>query len=65
MQEQISGIQKLIDTLIEYSVSYGFQVLGALIVLAAGFFIANWICGILSKFFEKKNYINEKSRGIS
>ncbi len=36
MQEQISAIQKLINTTIEYSVSYGFQVLGALIVLAAG-----------------------------
>lgn len=54
MQEQISAIQKLINTVIEYSVSYGFQVLGALIVLAAGFLVANWACGTLSRLFEKK-----------
>jgi len=54
MQEQISAIQKLINTVIEYSVSYGFQVLGALIVLAAGFLAANWACGTLSRLFEKK-----------
>ena len=54
MQEQISAIQKLINTVIEYSVSYGFQVLGALIVLAAGFLVANWACAALSRLFAKK-----------
>lgn len=54
MREEITAVQKLVNTLIEYAVSYGFQVLGALIVLAVGFMIANWLSRLLLSLFEKK-----------
>lgn len=54
MREEMDAVQKLVNTLIEYAVSYGFQVLGALIVLAAGLVVANWVCRLLLRLFEKK-----------
>ena len=55
MSENISTIQKLIETLIQYGVNYGFQVLGALITLLIGLIAGNWISGLFLKFLEKKN----------
>ncbi len=52
--QEITAVQKLIDTVIEYSVNYGFQVLGALIILLLGFGVANWVGNLLSKAFAKK-----------
>lgn len=47
MEEQITAAQKLINTLIEISVNYGFQVLGAVIVLIAGSLIGKWVGSIV------------------
>ena len=55
MEEQISTVQKLINTLIEYGVKYGFQALGAIIVLIAGHFIANWVARMSLAAMTKKN----------
>ena len=52
----MTAIQKLINTLIEYSVNYGFQVLGALVVLVLGMFAANWAASLLAQLFEKKKF---------
>ena len=54
MNENLTAVQKLIDTLIQYAVNYGFQVLGALLTLAVGLIAGNWISGLLLKLFEKK-----------
>ncbi|MCM8774790.1 MAG: mechanosensitive ion channel family protein [Candidatus Omnitrophica bacterium] len=54
MEEQITVIQKLINTAIEFCVNYSFQVLGAFLVLMAGFILANWVSKALLKIFEKK-----------
>lgn len=43
MENQISAVQKLINTLIEFCVNYSFQVLGAVVVLVVGAVLANWI----------------------
>ena len=40
MEEQVATVGKLVDTLIEFGVKYGFQVLGALIVLVIGYVVA-------------------------
>ena len=45
----INNFQKFIDSLIEYAVQYGFQVIGALIVLVIGFFVAKWISNFVLK----------------
>ncbi len=54
MSEQISAVQKLVDTTLQYVVAYGFQVLGALITLFVGLAAASWIESLLFKFFQKK-----------
>lgn len=54
MKEQISAVQKLIDTAVEFFVNYSFQVLGALIILAAGSVLARWLGDLLLKACEKK-----------
>ena len=43
MQEQVSAFQKILDKIIELVVSYGFQAIGALIVLAIGYYLSNWV----------------------
>lgn len=53
-QKDLEFIQKLINTLIEFFVNYSFQVLGAIIILIVGAFIAGWVAKILLKSFEKK-----------
>ena len=55
MTEEITAVQKLIDTAVQYGVAYGFQVLGALITLFIGLAAGTWIEGLLVKFFQKKN----------
>ncbi len=54
MQEQISAVQKLINTAIEFCVNYSFQVLGAVIVLGVGFLIAGWTSKVIMQLLEKK-----------
>ncbi len=54
MEEEITAIQKLIDTAIEFCVNYSFQVLGAIIILILGVMASNWVARILLSLFEKK-----------
>ncbi|MBI1977548.1 MAG: mechanosensitive ion channel family protein [Candidatus Omnitrophica bacterium] len=42
MEEQIGAAQKLINTLIEFSVNYSFQILGAIIILVVGVLLSKW-----------------------
>ena len=55
MTEEISTVQKLINTAIEFVVNYSFQVVGAIIILIIGMAFANWISRLLMQFFQKKN----------
>lgn len=54
MKEEITALQKLIDTLIEFVVNYSFQVVGAVLILIVGAFIANRVGVILLRLLEKK-----------
>ncbi|MEA3280659.1 MAG: mechanosensitive ion channel family protein [Thermodesulfobacteriota bacterium] len=54
MEEELTAIQKLIDTAIEFCVNYSFQVLGAIIILILGVVASNWVARILLSLFEKK-----------
>jgi len=54
MQESLSTAQTLINTAIEFCVNYSFQVLGAVIILIAGSFAANWAGKVLFAVFEGK-----------
>jgi small conductance mechanosensitive channel len=54
MESQITALQKLIDTLIEFCVNYSFQVIGALIILLIGVFVAKWVASLVFKLCQKK-----------
>lgn len=54
MEQEITAVQKAINTAIEFCIQYSFQVVGAIIVLIIGFMIANSISRILLAFFDKK-----------
>jgi small conductance mechanosensitive channel len=56
MEEQISALQKFINTLVEFLVKYSFQLIGAVIILLVGFFIAKWIASLVEKLCNKKNF---------
>lgn len=55
MEEQISAIQKVVDQLIEFGVTYSFDVLGAVIILVVGVFIGKWLGGIVRTVCGKRN----------
>ena len=42
MQQELETVTKLVDTLVEFAVQYGFQLLGALVFLFVGLKVAAW-----------------------
>ncbi len=42
MQKELEAASKLVDTLVEFSITYGFQILGALLFLFIGLKLAGW-----------------------
>jgi len=56
MQEEIKTVQKLINIGIDFFVNYSFQVVGAILVLVIGVFVARSVSSFLLKFLEKKGF---------
>jgi len=54
MESQITALQKLINTVIEFFVNYSFQVIGAIIILLVGLYIARWVASLIAKLCGKK-----------
>ncbi len=54
VKDEITAIQTLMDTLIEFSVAYGFQVVGAIVILILGVVAANWVANIILGVMKKK-----------
>ncbi len=54
LQDGIMELQKLKDTAVEYLVKYGFQVLGGLVILAIGFWVAGWVSNLVLGLLKKK-----------
>jgi small conductance mechanosensitive channel len=54
MESQITTLQKFINTAIEFCVNYSFQVIGALIILLVGFFVARWVASLILTLCQKK-----------
>ena len=65
MQEQITAVQKLINTLIEFCVNYSFQVIGAILILILGSAIGKWVADFLFSFFHRKKLDVTLSRFLS
>ena len=53
MEKDLASIQTLIDKVIEFSVDYSFQVVGAVIILVAGMLIGKWVAKLIMKLCEK------------
>lgn len=54
MEEKLTAVQKIIDTVIEFFVNYSFQIIGAIIVLVIGGLIARWTGDLVLKLSQKK-----------
>jgi small conductance mechanosensitive channel len=65
MEKEISTVQKLINTAVEFLVNYGFQVLGAIIIMVLGMMLANMAAAALLKLFEKKKLDITLSRFVA
>lgn len=55
IQEGWSMVQKFSDVAIDYLVKYGFQVLGGILILLAGMWLANWVSGLFFKACQKRH----------
>ena len=55
MAEELEQAQEIYDLIMTYLVTYGFQVLGAIIILLIGIFVAGKVAGMLNKFMVGKN----------
>lgn len=53
MEQELETIQKLYNVIVEFLVTYSFQILGAIIILIIGIKIAGWLGRLVSNFCEK------------
>jgi len=54
MKEEIETIEKLFDLIIEFTVNYGFQVFGSIVILIIGVIVARWVSKGVIKLCEKR-----------
>lgn len=52
--EQLNTAKSLLDMVVEFFVKYSFQVLGGIIVIAIGWWVANYLSNLVKKLLEKK-----------
>ena len=55
MTQELEAIQRLIDTAIQFSVAYGFQIVGGVVVLLIGLKVAVWLGGKTEQLCLAKN----------
>jgi small conductance mechanosensitive channel len=55
MEKELTAVNSLIDQVTEFAVAYGFQILGAVIILLIGFKIAKWVSNLVLALCERKN----------
>jgi len=55
MSEELEQAQEIYDLIVTYLVTYGFQVLGAVIIVVVGIFVANKVADKLNGFMLSKN----------
>jgi small conductance mechanosensitive channel len=54
MEKELSAVQQFVKTAIEFLTNYSFQVVGAILVLVIGNFIANWALRVVLKLCNAK-----------
>jgi len=59
MEEELAGqldlINRVYELLIDLAVNWSFKLLGALVVLIAGFMVGRWVANLLSRVMEKRD----------
>lgn len=55
LKQQLSNLQQIYKTVTEFLVNYSFQILGAILIIIIGFFVAKKISKIIVSVCEKKN----------
>ena len=55
MEKEITAVQETLNMIVQFIVRYGFQVLGAIIILILGIIAARWLAGAVLRLCEKKN----------
>ena len=55
VEQQLELVQQIYQTLVDFLVGYSFQILGAIIVVIAGFVVGRWVANALLKVQEKRN----------
>ena len=53
MERQLQSLQKMLDTASEFIVNYGFQLLGAVVILILGWFTAAWLGRVIYRLCAK------------
>ncbi len=54
MEKELESVTKWVDIVVEFVVTYGFQIIGALLFLGVGLIAAGWVGGQVAKFAEVK-----------
>ncbi|MHB1183596.1 MAG: mechanosensitive ion channel family protein [Desulfobulbia bacterium] len=54
MDQPLASLNTIADRAITYLVDYSFQMIGATIILVAGFFLGNWVAVAVGKLCEKR-----------
>lgn len=55
LQDQVNLIQQVYQVAINFMVGYSFQILGAILVIVAGFLVGRWISNLLLRIQEKRD----------
>ncbi|MBT3361183.1 MAG: mechanosensitive ion channel family protein [Rhodospirillales bacterium] len=55
MEREIETVSKLVESIVEFLVAYGFQIVGALAFLGVGLLLANWVGKQVSRLAQAKN----------
>lgn len=64
LEKELETVSKLIDTIVEFAVQYGFQILGALVFLFIGLKVATWTGRKVSGLAESREIDQTLSRFI-
>lgn len=54
MQEQLGLVEEVYSLIVNFAVTYSFQLLGAVVVLIAGFVVGGWASRLLLRLMERK-----------
>ncbi len=55
IEQNLQTVTRLVDTLVEFAVAYGFQILGALFFLVVGIKLASWCGARIARLAEARN----------